>query len=129
MDIKGIEVTPEDFVAILNDRNWQDILVFKDRDVYIDLEKYSEGGVYFPIGGDYCKGFFFIGKLYKCVYRTQDDLVALIEKIPEQPKPKKLVEVKRRIPTFIDTVSIGTEAACDTDDHKYIEVTDLKLED
>ena len=125
--MKGLEVTHEEFKAIMLDHEWQKLLVFdKKGNVFVDLKKYSELGHYLPIESEfqsYIVGFTFVKKLYDCPYRTQEDLVCI-----HPPRPPKIARevVKKRIPIYKRTELGGPESAqSEHPDSQYFEVEEV----
>lgn len=88
--MKGLGIKREEFQAILDDPKWAPFLVFdKERNVFVDLKRYSENKCYLPVKSeyqDYVAGFFITKKLYECVYRSQNDLVCIYPEDSDLPK-------------------------------------------
>lgn len=119
--MKGLELERKVFDAIVRDHKWQDLLVFdNDRNVFIDLGKYSALGHYLPIESEfqaYMVGYKFVQDLYACVYRTQNDLVCIYPKLEPEPK---LIRVLK--PVFepikpLDEQDSGASSVCE---YRYI---------
>lgn len=76
-----MKISREDFLEMVKDIKWNQLILHKmDGTIWIDLEKYSAGKVYLPIGKGYdayTKGFLLTQKLYEDRYRTNDNLVEL----------------------------------------------------
>lgn len=106
-----MKVHPELLDEILKDPSWNKLIRFKeDKTIWIDLEAYSDGKYYLPIGkgyDSYTKGYLFTQKLYEDKYRTKDNLLELEYDLPKyHPRWKKVIT-----PIFNSKVSyIGSTA-------------------
>lgn len=111
--VKGLEIPVEQYLAILKDPDWQKFLVFKGPDVFVDLKKYSDNKYYLPVKSEYQSsvvGFFFMTKLFKCPYRSQDDLVHIH---PPRPKQYDLTIEPVYVPVFEPMHPADGPEACD----------------
>ena len=122
--MKGLEVTEEEYRAILTSFDWQPLLRFDNEgNVFVDLKKYSKLGHYLPIESEYQSyvvGYLIMKKLYECPYRTQDDLVCVYPARPKTPKPRI---IKERVPVLKEIkYASGESAATPYADHEYIEI-------
>ncbi len=107
---KGLEITHEQLEAILKDAAWLPFLVFDNSgNVFVDLKKYSDNKFYLPVKSEFQSsvvGFFFMKDLFKCPYRSQDDMVCI-----HAPRPKEyeITYEKYEQPVFEPTTMIESD--------------------
>ena len=125
--MRGLEITNDEFEAIIRCYEWNKLLVFDDSgNVFVDLKKYSELGHYLPVESEYQSylvGFALVKKLYECPYRTQDDLICIHP--PRGPIYEQVV-VKKRLPIYRETKLSAANSACAVASDDFVEIEEVE---